>query len=54
MPTDSEVVAPEVAIAPDSATGEPKLTPSILNCTVPVGVPAPGETADTVALNVTD
>ena len=30
-----------------------KFTPLVLNCTVPVGVPAPGATAVTVALNVT-
>ena len=34
-------------------TAAPKGTPSILNCTVPVGVPLPGETTLTVAVNVT-
>ncbi len=35
-------------------TGEPRLVPPSLNCTLPVGVPEPGATADTVAVNVTD
>src|SRR6266853_1990149 len=34
--------------------GLPKGEPSIENCTVPVRVPAPGETAFTVAVKVTD
>ncbi len=37
-----------------SATGEPRLLPPSLNCTVPVGVPDPGGTADTVTVKVTD
>ena len=35
-------------------TAEPKFTPSILNWTLPLGVPVPGDTAVTVAVNVTD
>jgi hypothetical protein len=42
-------VAPLVAVPLLSVTGAPKLIPSIANCTVPVGVPAP----DTIAVNVT-
>ena len=34
--------------------GEPYADPSIMNCTVPVGVPEPGALAITVAVNVTD
>jgi hypothetical protein len=52
-PTASVVILAEIALPPDSATGEPKLTPSILNCTVPVGVPDPGALAVAVAVNVT-
>src|SRR5205814_7914605 len=37
-----------------TAAGEPSGVPLSLNCTVPVGVPAPGATAATVAVNVTD
>src|SRR5437588_45771 len=33
--------------------GSPTLTPSTANCTVPVGVPAPGPTAVTVTEKVT-
>src|SRR5262249_13387597 len=42
-----------LAPPPARAPGPPKLAPSIWNCTVPVGVPAPGATAATVAVNVT-
>src|SRR5918912_3476823 len=45
---------PEVALPADIATGEPKATPSILNCAVPVGVPEPGALVVTVAVNDTD
>ena len=38
MPADSVAVLPLVAEPPLTATGEPKLVPSILNCTVPVAV----------------
>src|SRR5436309_9349757 len=47
-------MAPLVAAFADKATGEPKLTPSILNCTVPVRLVAPAVTEATVAVNVTD
>jgi hypothetical protein len=43
-----------VAIPPESVTGAPKLEPSTINWTVPVGVPTAGEAAPTVAVNVTD
>ena len=42
-----------VALPPASVTGDPRFTPSTWNCTAPGGVPAPGETAATVAVNVT-
>jgi hypothetical protein len=51
--TDSVAVFPEVAVPDESVTGEPKFVPSIANCTVPLGVPVAGETAVTVAVNVT-
>ena len=35
-------------------TAEPKFTPSILNWTLPLGVPVPGDTVVAVAVNVTD
>ena len=38
---------------PSRVTPEPTLVPSTSNWTVPVGVPAPGEVGDTVAVNVT-
>jgi hypothetical protein len=38
-PGESVVMAVLVAIPPDKVAGEPKLEPSIMNCTVPVGVP---------------
>ena len=50
---DSVEILPEVALPLDNDTGEPKLVPSILNCTVPAVVPAPGDTAATVAVKVT-
>src|SRR5439155_15121350 len=49
-----EAIAPLVALPPDRVTGVPKSVPSILNCTVPVRVPAPGATGLTVAVKVTD
>ena len=52
--TESEEIAPLVAVPPLKLTGLPKAEPSIENCTVPVGVPAPGATALTVAVKVTD
>ena len=48
-PAESADVPPEVALPPDRATGEPKLVPSILNCTVPDAVDG-----DTVAVNDMD
>ena len=44
---------PNVAVPPLRVTADPRLLVPSLNCTVPVGVPAPGATADTVAVNVT-
>jgi hypothetical protein len=41
------------AVPPLSAIGLPKFVPSTTNWTVPVGVPAPGEAAPTVAVKVT-
>src|SRR6185369_10092559 len=52
-PTLSELIAPLVALPPLRLTGVPKSDPSILNCTVPLGVPDPGTLALTVAVNVT-
>jgi hypothetical protein len=45
---------PEAAAPEDNATGEPKALPSIMNCTVPVGVPVAGDTAATLAVKLTD
>lgn len=53
LPTDSAALAPLVELPPDRAAGPPKLLPSTLNCTVPVGVPEPGDAAATVAVQVT-
>ncbi len=53
-PTTSVERAPELALPPDKLTVPPKFTPLVWNCTVPVRVPAPGNTALTVAVNVTD
>jgi len=52
-PIASDAIAPLVALPPLKLTGLPKSVPSILNCTVPLGVPAPGTLALTVAVNVT-
>ena len=43
-----------VALSPLKETGEPKLEPSTLNWKSPEGVPAPGNTTLTFAVNVTD
>src|ERR1051326_227523 len=43
-----------VPTPPERATGLPKARPLVRNWTVPVGVPAPGATALTVAVKVTD
>ena len=52
MVTDSDevvsVARPALRLTGDCAA------PSMLNVTVPVGVPAPGDTATTWAVNVTD
>jgi hypothetical protein len=53
LPTPSELVPPLVALPPLSDTGLPKLEPSILNCTVPLGVPAPGAFGPTVTVKLT-
>jgi len=42
-----------VAVPLLRATGDPKFVTPSLNCTVPVGVPEPGGTAETVAVKVT-
>src|SRR5260370_32871979 len=47
---DEEVIA---AVPLLTVTGEPRLVTPSLNCTVPVGVPEPGGTAETVAVKVT-
>jgi len=52
-PTVSVLVLPDAATPDTSVTGEPKLLPSIVNCTVPLGVPVPGATAATVAVKLT-
>src|SRR5437667_11135432 len=52
LPVDSAEV-PKVACPPASAFVLSVVAPS-LKMTEPVGVPAPGETALTVAVNVTD
>src|SRR5260370_23343144 len=36
-----------------TVTGEPRFVTPSLNCTVPVGVPEPGGTTETVAVKVT-
>lgn len=54
VPSVNEAIAELVAVPPDRVTGAPKSDPSILNWTVPVGVPDPGDTTETVAVNVTD
>src|SRR5438477_12169910 len=43
------VTPPEVV----TLTGPPELAPSTVNCTVPVGVPAPEPVTGTVAVKVT-
>src|SRR6266487_916316 len=53
LPAERVEVPALVALPPDKVT-VPKLLPSILNCTVPVGVPEPGATAVTVAVKVID
>jgi hypothetical protein len=52
VPTDKDDQI-KGALPLDKTTALPMLIPSTLNCTDPVGVPDPGGTALTVALNVT-
>src|SRR5712691_10846520 len=52
LPTLSVAVF-RAAVPPLSVTALPRLLAPSLNWTVPVGVPAPGETALTVAVKVT-
>jgi len=52
VPWRSEKVL-TLAAPPANVTGEPSGTPSVRNCTVPTGVPLPGETAVNVEVNVT-
>ena len=42
-----------LAMPPPRVTGAPSDEPSVRNCTVPLGVPLPGETAVNVAVKVT-
>ena len=53
VPTGSELIAGLVAVPPINATALPRLTPPTKNWTPPVGVPAPGGIALTVAVKVT-
>src|SRR5436190_652329 len=53
VPTDRFERASVATPLPFNVTGEPAV-PSTVNVTVPVGVPDPGETAVTVAVNVTN
>src|SRR2546428_10618810 len=53
LATLSELMLPLLAPPPLRVTGLPKSLPSILNWTVPVGVPEPGLFAPTVALKLT-
>ena len=49
----SEVMPERVATLPDTGAEPRTLLPSATNCTVPVGVPAPGTVTVTVAVKVT-
>jgi hypothetical protein len=53
VPSASVEMLPEVAEPETNVTGEPNALPSIANCTVPVGVPAPGAAAVTFAVKLT-
>ena len=53
VPTVNVEVLDEVAEPDTSVTGDPKAPPSTMNCTVPLGAPAPGATGATAAVNVT-
>ena len=52
-PTVKDEMADDVAVPLFKVAGAPRLLVPSLNCTVPVGVPEPGITAETVAVNVT-
>src|ERR1043165_9395288 len=49
----SELLVARVAVPPERVTAPPKLVPSMVNWTVPEGVPLPGAEALTVAVKVT-
>ena len=51
-PTVNDEMADDVAVPPLRVTADPRLVAPSLNCTMPVGVPAPGATGDSVAVNV--
>jgi hypothetical protein len=53
VPTVRVEVLPDVAEPEAKVTGEPKALPSTMNCTDPVGEPAPGATGVTLAVKVT-
>ncbi len=52
-PTVNDEMGDAVAVPLLRVTGEPRLLPPSLNCTVPVGVPEPGGAAETVAVKAT-
>ena len=52
-PIANDEMEDEVAVPLLRVTGEPRLLPPSLNCTVPVGVPELGGAAKTVAVKVT-
>ena len=52
-PTVNDEMADDVAAPLTKVAGVPRLVAPSLNCTVPVGVPEPGNAAETVAVNVT-
>ena len=52
MPITKEEL--EKVALPEESVAVPKVATPSRNATVPVGVPTPGETALTVAVNVTD
>jgi hypothetical protein len=56
VPTAKEAVLKEAVVTPPALvtlTGLPALLPSTTNCTVPLGVPAPGAVIPTVAVKDT-
>jgi hypothetical protein len=56
VPAVKEAVLKDAVVTPPALftpTGLPALLPSIVNCTMPVGVPLPGAVTVTVALKVT-